>query len=152
MSENTGKIQASGKFMKGCSGNPSGKPKGAKNKSTLAAEILLEGSLEGICRKIEEEALAGNMLAAKMVLERFLPVRKDRTIRIDMPEIKTCEDVLCAIGCIVTAVGRGEISPSEGESLSRTVDIYSKALENHQLEARLQVLEASTQKYHETSK
>lgn len=114
--------------------------------------MLLEGSLEGICRKIEEEALTGNMLAVKMVLDRFLPVRKDQTIRIKIPQIKTCEDVLSAVGFIVKAVGRGEISPSEGESLSRTFDIYSKALENPQLEVRLQALEASIKKHHETIK
>lgn len=73
MPENTGKIQESTRFKKGQSGNPNGKPKGAKNKSTLAAEALLEGSLEKICRRIEEEAVNGNMQAAKMVLVRFLP-------------------------------------------------------------------------------
>lgn len=142
MPENTGEIQGRSKFRRGQSGNPNGKPKGARNKSTIAAEALLAGSLEGICKKIEEEALGGNMLAAKMVLERFLPVRKDRVVRVDMPQIKTSKDVLCAIECIVTAVARGEISPSEGESLSRTLETYSKALENHQLELRLQELEA----------
>lgn len=152
MPENTGKIQESSRFQKGQSGNPRGKPKGARNRSTLAAEALLEGSLKEVCRRITEEALTGNMLAAKMVLERFLPVRKDRAIRIDMPQIKTNEDVLSAIGCIVTAVGCGEISPDEGESLARTLDMYAKALENHQLEARLQALEASTQRLHETVK
>lgn len=152
MPENTEKIQENSRFKKGKSGNPRGKPKGARNKSTLAAELLLDGSLENICRKIEEEALAGNMLAAKMILDRFLPVRKDRAIRIKMPQIKTHEDILIAAGYIVKAVGRGEITPSEGESLSRTLDMYSKVLENHHLEARLQALEASTPKCHETFK
>lgn len=152
MPENTGKIQENSRFQKGQSGNPRGKPKGARNKSTLAAEALLEGSLKEVCRRITEEALTGNMLAAKMVLERFLPVRKERTVRIDMPQLKTNEDVLAAIGCIVTAVGCGLISPSEGESLSRTLDMYAKALETHQLESRLQALEALTQRHHETSK
>ena len=44
MPENTEKIQESSKFKRGQSGNPNGKPKGARNKSTLAAEKLLEGS------------------------------------------------------------------------------------------------------------
>lgn len=141
MPENTGKIQESSRFKKGQSGNPKGKPKGTRNKSTLAAETLLNGSLEGICRKIEEEALNGNMLAAKMVLERFLPVRKDRSVRIKIPQIHTYKDALSAISYIVAAVSRGEISPSEGESLSGIVNTYSKALENYQLETRLQALE-----------
>lgn len=76
MPENTEKIQESSKFKRGQSGNPKGKPKGARNKSTLAAEKLLEGSLNKICQRIEEEALNGNMQAAKMILDRVLPCRK----------------------------------------------------------------------------
>lgn len=143
MPENTGKIQESSKFKRGQSGNPKGKPKGARNKSTLAAEKLLEGSLNKICQRIEEEALNGNMQAAKMILDRVLPCRKDRVIQIDLPQIKTHEDVLSAICSIVNAVGNGEISPSEGESLSRTIDLYSKTLEVHELEVRLKAIENS---------
>lgn len=36
--ENTGKIQVKGRFSKGQSGNPAGKPKGARHQSTLLAE------------------------------------------------------------------------------------------------------------------
>lgn len=141
MPENTGALQESSRFKKGRSGNPQGKPKGARNKSTLAAEALLEGSLDKICKRVEEEALNGNMQAAKMILDRFIPVRKDRVIKIDLPMISTCEDVLLVIGYVVNAVGNGTISPSEGESLSRTIDLYSKALETNQLERRLNELE-----------
>jgi hypothetical protein len=144
--ENTGQIQERGKFRRGRSGNPNGKPKGARNKSTLAAEALLEGSLDKICKKVEEEALNGNMQAAKMILERFLPPRKDRCIKIDLPPITTYADVLNAVGFIVNAVGKGKITPSEGELLSRTVESYSKALESYQLEARLKSIEENINK------
>lgn len=142
MPENTGKIQESTQFKKGQSGNPNGKPKGAKNKSTLAAEALLEGSLEKICRRIEEEAVKGNMQAAKMVLERFLPPRKDRLIRLDLPEIKNTRDILVASNAIIAAVCRGEISPSEGEALSRAIATHAQAIENQDLEQRLEAIES----------
>lgn len=145
MPENTGKIQGSSKFKRGQSGNPNGKPKGAKNKSTLAAEAFLEGSLERICRRIEDEAINGNMQAAKMVLERFLPPRKDRLIRLDLPEIKTYEDILSASTLIISAICKGEISPYEGEALSKTIDLHSKILEANEHECRLQALESFVQ-------
>lgn len=144
--ENTGQIQEKGRYRKGRSGNPNGKPKGARNRSTLAAEALLEGSLDKICKRVEEEALNGNMQAAKMILERFLPPRKDRCIKIDLPPITTYSDVLNAVGFIVNAVGKGKITPSEGELLSRTVESYSKALESYQLESRLKSIEESINK------
>ena len=37
---NTGQIQEKGRFPKGKSGNPSGKPKGARHRSSLLAEQL----------------------------------------------------------------------------------------------------------------
>lgn len=147
MSENTGKIQESTRFKKGQSGNPNGKPKGAKNKSTLAAEALLEGSLEKICRRIEEEAVNGNMQAAKMVLERFLPPRKDRLIRFDLPEIKNTRDILIASNAIIAAVCRGEISPSEGEALSRVIAVHAQTIENHDFEERVEVMESKVGKF-----
>jgi len=142
MPENTGKIQESSRFKKGQSGNSKGKPKGSRNKSSLAAEALLEGSLEKICRRIEEEALNGNMHAAKMILERFLPPRKDRLIRIDLPEIKDYVDVLSASNCVLTAVCKGEISPSEGEALARAIAAHAQILEASELEQRVQIIES----------
>jgi hypothetical protein len=44
------------------------------------------------------------MQAAKMILDRFLPARKDRTIKIDLPQIHTGEDILKAVGAIVEGV------------------------------------------------
>lgn len=143
MLDNTGKIQGDTKFKKGQSGNPKGRPYGSKNKSTLAAESLLEGSLEGICRRIEEAALEGNMQAAKMILDRFLPVRKERLIEIKLNKITTQEDVLKSLRSIISAVSEGKITPSEADSLSKTIEMYSKALENCEIEKRLKRLEDS---------
>lgn len=81
-----------------------------------------------------------------MILERFLPPRKDRCIKIELPPITTYDDVLNAVGFIVNAVGKGKITPSEGELLSRTVESYSKALESCQLEARLKSIEENINK------
>jgi hypothetical protein len=64
-------------FKKGQSGNPSGRPPGSRNKSTLAAEALLDGEAETLTRKAIEEAKAGNMIALRLCLERIVPPRKD---------------------------------------------------------------------------
>ncbi len=55
-----------GKFRKGHSGNPLGRPRGIRNKATITAEALFEGEIEGICCKAIEEAKRGNIQAIKM--------------------------------------------------------------------------------------
>ena len=107
----------------------------------MLVQFLLERDLEEICNRVIEEAKAGNMQAVKMILDRILPPKKDSPIAIDIPQIKTASDILQAINCISTAVGQGEISPSEGETLSKIIDIHSKALEIYDFEKRLKAIE-----------
>ena len=47
-------------FKKGQSGNPGGRPKGTRNKTTLAMEELLDGEAEIITRKAIEKAKEGD--------------------------------------------------------------------------------------------
>ena len=78
MTENTESKQVG--WIKGQSGNPAGRPKGAKNKTTLAAESLLKDHAEEITQKVIELALAGDLIALKMCLDRVLPVPRKPTI------------------------------------------------------------------------
>jgi hypothetical protein len=45
-------------FEKGRSGNPAGRPRECRNKSTLAAQLLLQGEAEALTRKAVELALS----------------------------------------------------------------------------------------------
>jgi hypothetical protein len=61
-------------FEPGMSGNPNGRPKGSRNKTTMAMEILLDGEAELLTRKAVEKALAGDPLALRLGLGRpFAP-------------------------------------------------------------------------------
>lgn len=100
MPENAGQMQGLGQFQKGESGNPKGKAKGTKNRATLAAEQLLQCDLDNICRKLIEEALIGNMLAIKLVLDRILPAKRDRAIDVKLPKLQTADDAVNAMSLI----------------------------------------------------
>jgi len=129
------------KFKSGQSGNPSGRPKGALNKATLASQALLDGEAEALTRKVVDLAKEGNPVALRLCLERLLPPRKDRPITFALPNLEGAEDLPRALKAIVEAVARGEITPGEGQTLTAMLDTYRKGLETTDLEARMTDLE-----------
>ena len=60
------------KFLKGCSGNPAGRPLGSKNKCTQFRE-LLEDDLPALVSVLRDKALEGDMNAMRLLLERLVP-------------------------------------------------------------------------------
>src|SRR5215469_6310208 len=72
-----------GRFQKGQSGNPKGRPPGVRNKATEAAEMLLDGEAEALTRRAVERALEGDATALRLCLERIIPPRRGRAVRLD---------------------------------------------------------------------
>jgi hypothetical protein len=132
---------ATSKFKAGVSGNPSGRPKEALNKTSLASQALLDGEAEALTRKVVELAKDGNLMALRLCLERLLPPRKDRPISFTLPKIQRPEDIPLALQAIVEAVAQGEITPGEGHTLTAMLDSYRRGLETTDLEARVKALE-----------
>ena len=138
---------ASGRYRKGVSGNPRGKPKGARNKVTRAALELLEGECEALTRKAIDLALAGDTVALRLCLERIAPPRKEVPLEgLSLPPIQSPADLPRVMAGVLEAVSRGDITPGEAEKLARLVGEYGKATELADIEERLRALEeASTQ-------
>lgn len=68
-------------FQPGKSGNPRGRPKGSKNKATLLkeamqhkADLMLTRDVPKVLKTVLQAAIAGDMQAAKMILDRAVPV------------------------------------------------------------------------------
>lgn len=69
-----------GQFLPGKSGNPKGRPKGTKNRITELKQemelVLREGINPDVLKKIlasmANEAISGNVQAAKLILDRFI--------------------------------------------------------------------------------
>jgi hypothetical protein len=129
-------------FKPGQSGNPAGKPKGTRNRTTLAVEALLEGEAEALSRKAIELALAGDTVALRLCLERIAPVRKGRAIALDLGPVKTAQDLADAQTKIIAAMGSGEITTDEATDAAKVVELVGAALERRDIEARITALEA----------
>ena len=124
-------------------GNP-GRPKGARNKASLAAEALLDGEAEALARKAIDMALAGDTTAMRLCLERIMPVRRDRPVSFAMPQISSASEAAQAASAIVAAVALGELTPSEALDLSRVLENYTRDLEASEFDERLRKLERVT--------
>ena len=141
--ETTTKKQRRGGFKKGQSGNPAGRPKGARHAYIRAMEDLLDGESEKLTRKAIELALTGDGAALRLCIDRLLPVRKDRPIVFDLPKLETAGDVVKASVAIVDAAAAGQITPSEASEFSKLVEGHFNILKADELQKRLEALEAA---------
>jgi hypothetical protein len=130
------------RFKPGQSGNPTGRPPGSRNKYTIAMEALLEGEGEALTRKAIELAKGGDVTALRLCLDRLLPTRKDRHVPFALPKLETAADAVKATAALVEAVAAGRLTPSEAGELAKLVDGFARAAELHDIQQRLEKLEA----------
>lgn len=143
MSEAPAQPTAPWKFKKGRSGNPAGKPRGLRNRASVLLDNLLDGEAEALVRKTIEMALAGDTVALRLCIERLAPPRKDRPLSVKLPAMNSAGDAVAVTAALVTAVSRGELTPSEGGELSKLVQTFVSAVELQDIEQRLARLEAA---------
>jgi len=133
---------AEGRFRKGASGNPAGRRRGVRNKATEAAERLLEGEAEALTRTAVERALDGDPAALRLCLDRIIPPRRGRTVRLaGAPPVRSAADLGDTMAAIATAATGGAITPGEAAELARVVEIFVRAVETSDFERRLRQLE-----------
>ena len=128
-------------WKKGQSGNPAGRPAGSRNKASIAVENLFLDEQERLSRKCIKLAMKGNIQALKLCIERICPVRRDAPINVDLPRISKVDDAVKLTTTLLDKVTSGELTPTQGELLSRLVEKHVKVMQLTDLEARLQQLE-----------
>ena len=116
-------------FQIGQSGNPAGRPRGARNRRTLALENIMEGESEEITRKVLEMAKKGHIAAIRLVIDRLAPIQMDRTVDFELPPLTRPSDAVTASAAIAAAVAAGDLTPLEAAQLSKVVHAYVQALE-----------------------
>ncbi len=129
-------------FRPGESGNPSGKPPGAKNRATRLAQTLLDGEEEALVRKVIELAKGGDMQALKVCLDRLCPPLKPQSalVQIEIPET----DNLADIGRVfILAASDGRLSPDIASQLVAAVGTLARVVEIDELKERLAALESA---------
>ena len=121
----------------------SGKPKGSRNKATIAIESLLEGQAEALTQTAISKALDGDSMALRLCMDRIAPLPKDNTISFTLPRMESANDASKAAGSVLKAVSIGEITPIEGSRVMWLIDSFRRTLELTVIEQRIQALESN---------
>ena len=119
----------------------SGRPKGSRNKATIAIECLLQGQAEILTQTAVTKALEGDGIALRLCMERIAPAPKDKPVSFDLPKMNNALDASEAAGSVLTTVSGGELTPIEATRVMGLIDSYRRTLELTEIEQRLQALE-----------
>ena len=127
------------KFKKGQSGNPQGRPKGSGLSAQLRAAI--EQDAPSIIKAMIEQAKAGDMQAAKALLDRVLPALKPESQAIHLPELVAAGTMAEKARAAIDAAGAGAVSPSAASDLVAAIAGLARVVEVTELQQRLDELE-----------
>jgi hypothetical protein len=121
-------------------GNP-GRPKGSRNRATIAAQALLDGEAEALTRRAIQMAQFGNMKAMSLCLSRLLPPKRPGDRPLDLGDLPA--EPAAAIGFIIEAVSRGDLLLADAERLAGLVKTRADLVMQGEIEERLAALEAA---------
>ncbi len=128
------------KFKKGNSGNPSGRPRGVKDKRSEMRDLLRPHAAE-LIQKAVDLAKDGDTTALRICIDRLIPPARESAIELSIPETSTISACLEAQATVVAAVSSGNLLPGEGQALSSLIEHQRRALETQQLEQRMKIIE-----------
>lgn len=97
--------------------------------------------VEGVVQAVLTAAKSGDMQAARIVMERLVPVRKGAPIAFPLPPVDDIQGVDAALASITDQMAAGVISPEEAHTVAAVVELRRKALETGQLAERIARLE-----------
>ncbi|MDB0074013.1 hypothetical protein N9F00_05495, partial [Planktomarina temperata] len=119
-----------------------GRPRGSRNKATLAIEGLLDGQAEALTQTAISKALEGDSIAPRLCMDRIAPPMKDKPVVFPLPRMHGAMDASEAAGSVLSAVSDGTLTPIEGTRVMGLIDSYRRTLELTDIEQRIQLLES----------
>ncbi|MBV8754575.1 MAG: hypothetical protein JO328_17080 [Hyphomicrobiales bacterium] len=110
------------RFQPGQSGNPAGRPLGARNKKTLEREEKLAARAERAVERIISLAGVGNAAAMRICAEWVRPGGNSRALALELPRITCSADAQAALDMVIESFGCGEITVREFSPMLGAVD------------------------------
>lgn len=128
-----------GRVMPGSSLNPKGKPKGALSRSGQLRAALAE-DVSAIIEQVVAQARAGDLQAARIILDRVLPPLRAESAAVMLP--KLAEGTLAERGnAVLTALAAGKIGPDAALPILNGLLGVARLMEVDELAERVARLE-----------
>lgn len=125
-----------GTFLKGVSGNPQGRP---RCESTMVRQRLAHYG-EEVADMVINAALAGDMQAARIVLDRLCPPLKPSTVPINIT-LPSDPGIAGTARTIIEHAAEGQIGPDVAGQLVQAVAALARVVEIDEIDRRLSALE-----------
>lgn len=134
-------------FKKGVSGNPTGRKKGLTPRGKFRQQV--DDALPLIIDELVKSARAGDMAAAKMILDRCIPALKPTSDGATL-KLKAGADLVARGEAIITAATSGDLPIEQAKTLmdilssQRAIVEQAEMIDRHErLEAWLQLINAA---------
>ena len=124
-------------WTKGTSGNPAGRPPGSGEVAKVRAAMAKH--VPAVIAKLVESALAGDIGAARLLLERTIAPLKasEEKTEVTLPDGSLTEQGQA----VIAAIASGELAPGQGAALLASLGTLAKLSEADELEKRIKALE-----------
>jgi hypothetical protein len=126
-------------FQPGQSGNPAGRPRGARNRRSIASERLFDAAAEELTETVIKLAHQGHPVALRLCMERICPTR-DRPVAFALPGMAAAADAVGAMGSVVEGVADGDLTPREAAKLAAVVAAFARTISTAEIERELREL------------
>lgn len=130
-------------FKPGRSGNPKGRPLGSGVSGTLRRAIADEAT--DILQALIAQAKAGDVQAARVLLDRILPPLKATTPSVAVPGMAR-GTLTAKAKAVLSATSRGNMAPDIAAQLVAALAQMARVVETDELAARIAALERVNEK------
>jgi hypothetical protein len=115
-------------FVKGESGNPAGRPPGARNTRTLLCEAFLENQAEGLTRTLVNMANGGDSTALRLAIDRILPRAASRPILFPLPRVDSAKAARQAVADVIYGMTTAQLAPRDGDEMLKVIERGAKII------------------------
>src|SRR5215472_6803381 len=120
---------ARGRFAKGRSGNPRGRPPGIPNPMRRVPDLVARPlSTQALSDLLDRKPHLLRPLAKQLLPPPLAPIDPAKRLGIDLSSLRTVEDFQQLLSTVLAAIAGGAITPAEGARLARRARTRLRAM------------------------